>query len=87
MTIFKNKSKDKYTGKTVVSKTVRVPKNIAVKIDELHEVCITETGENISQNTILLAIINNYINDLEIIASQNEDEATAQIISIIDKLN
>lgn len=87
MTIFKNKSKDKYGSQRVISKSVRMPKDIAVKIVELQEVCNAETGEYISQNTILLAIINNYINDLEIIASQDEDKATAQVISIINKSN
>ena len=87
MTIFKNKSIDKYKGKTIVSKTVRVPKGLAVKLDELQEVCITETGERVTQNTILLGIITNYVNDLERLASEDEDKATAKVLSIIDKSN
>ena len=68
MTIFKTKSKDKYKGKTKVLRTVRVEKDTAIKLDEIQEVCITETGESVTQNTVLVGIINKFINEVEDIA-------------------
>ena len=85
MTIFKNKSKDKYKGKTRVLRTVRVDKETAIKLDELQEVCITETGETISKNTVLVGIINNFINEVEDIAKTNEDQATQKVLDILDQ--
>ena len=84
MTIFKNKSKDKYKGKTKVLRTVRVEKDTAIKLDEIQEVCITETGENISQNTVLVGIINNFIEEVEDIAKTSEDQATQKVLEILD---
>lgn len=84
MTIFKNKSKDKYKGKTRVLKTVRVGKDTAVKLDELQEVCITETGETITQNTLLSGIINNFIMEVETLANESEDKATQRVLSILE---
>jgi hypothetical protein len=84
MTIFKNKSKDKYKGKTRVLRTVRVDKETAIKLDELQEVCITETGETISKNTILVGIINIFINEVEEIAKTSEDKATQKVLEILD---
>ena len=84
MTIFKNKSKDKYKGKTKVIRTVRVDKDTAIKLDELQEVCITETGETISKNTVLIGIINNFINEVEDIAKTSEDQATQKVLDILD---
>ena len=84
MTIFKNKSKDKYKGKTKVLRTVRVDKDTAIKLDELQEVCITETGETISKNTVLVGIINNFINEVEDIAKTSEDQATQKVLEILD---
>lgn len=84
MTIFKNKSKDKYKGKTRVLRTVRVEKETAIKLDELQEVCITETGETISKNTVLVGIINNFINEVEGIAKTNEDQATQKVLGILN---
>lgn len=83
MTIFKNKSIDKYKDKTIVSKTVRVPKDLAIKLEELQEVCITETGGRVTQNTVLLGIITEFVNDLESIALEDEDKATSKLLSII----
>ena len=84
MTIFKNKSKDKYKGKTKVLRTVRVNKDTAIKLDELQEVCITETGETISKNTILVGIINTFIDEVEEIAKTSEDKATQKVLKILD---
>ena len=84
MTIFKTKSKDKYKGKTRVLRTVRIEKDTAIKLDELQEVCITETGETISKNTVLVGIINNFINEVEEIAKTNEDQATQKVLEILD---
>lgn len=83
MTIFKNKSKDKYKGKTRVLRTVRVDKETAIKLDELQEVCITETGETISKNTVLVGIINKFINEIETLATENEDKATQRVLEVI----
>lgn len=83
MTIFKNKSKDKYKGKTRVLRTVRVDKETAIKLDELQEVCITETGETISKNTVLVGIINNFINEIETLATESEDKATQRVLEVI----
>ena len=84
MTIFKNKSKDKYKGKTKVLRTVRVNKDTAIKLDEIQEVCITETGETISKNTILVGIINTFIDEVEEIAKTSEDKATQKVLKILD---
>lgn len=84
MTIFKTKSKDKYKGKTKVLRTVRVEKDTAIKLDEIQEVCITETGESITQNTVLVGIINKFINEVEDIAKTNEDQATQKVLEILD---
>ena len=84
MTIFKTKSKDKYKGKTKVLRTVRVDKETAIKLDELQEVCITETGDTISKNTVLVGIINNFINEVEEIAKTSEDQATQKVLKILD---
>ena len=84
MTIFKNKSKDKYKGKTKVLRTVRVDKDTAIKLDELQEVCITETGKTISKNTVLVGIINKFINEVEDIAKTSEDQATQKVLEILD---
>ena len=87
MTIFKNKSKDKYKGKTKVLRTVRVNKETAIKLDEIQEVCITETGETISKNTVLVGIINNFINEVEEIAETSEDQATQKVLDILDNVS
>ena len=84
MTILKNKSKDKYKGKTKVLRTVRVDKETAIKIDELQEVCITETGESVSLNTVLVGIINKFISEVEDIAKDSEDQATQKVLEILE---
>lgn len=83
MTIFKNKSKDKYKGKDRVLKTMRVNKDTAIKLDELQAVYIGETGETIPQNTVLVGIINNFINEIETLATENEDKATQRVLEVI----
>lgn len=83
MTIFKNKSKDKYKGKDRVLKSMRVDKDTAIKLDELQAVYIGETGEAIPQNTVLVGIINNFINEVEEIAKINEDQATQKVLEVI----
>ena len=83
MTIFKNKSKDKYKGKDRVLKSMRVDKDTAIKLDELQAVYIGETGEAIPQNTVLVGIINNFINEVEDIAKHNEDQATQRVLEVI----
>ena len=83
MTIFKNKSKDKYKGKDRVLKSMRVDKDTAIKLDELQAVYIGETGEAIPQNTVLVGIINNFINEVEDIAKINEDQATQRVLEVI----
>ena len=83
MTIFKNKSKDKYKGKDRVLKSMRVDKDTAIKLDELQAVYIGETGEAIPQNTVLVGIINNFINEVEEIAKHNEDQATQRVLEVI----
>ena len=83
MTIFKNKSKDKYKGKDRVLKSMRVDKETAIKLDELQAVYIGETGEAIPQNTVLVGIINNFINEVEDIAKHNEDQATQRVLEVI----
>lgn len=83
MTIFKNKSKDKYKGKTRILKSVRVEKDTAIKLDELQAVYIGETGKTISQNTVLVGIINNFINELEDLAKVSEDQATQKVLEVI----
>ena len=84
MTIFKNKSKDKYKGKDRVLKSMRVNKDTAIKLDELQAVYIGETGEAIPQNTVLVGIINNFIEEVEDIAKTSEDQATQKVLEILD---
>lgn len=83
MTIFKNKSKDKYKGKTRVLKSIRVEKDTAIKLDELQAVYIGETGEAIPQNTVLVGIINYFINEVEDLAKVSEDQATQKVLEVI----
>jgi len=83
MTIFKNKSKDKYKGKDRVLKSMRVNKDTAIKLDELQAVYIGETGEAIPQNTVLVGIINNFINEIETLANESEDKATQRVLEVI----
>lgn len=83
MTIFKNKSKDKYKGKDRVLKSMRVNKDTAIKLDELQAVYIGETGEAIPQNTVLVGIINNFINEIETLANESEDKATQKVLEVI----
>lgn len=83
MTIFKNKSKDKYKGKDRVLKSMRVDKDTAIKLDELQAVYIGETGEAIPQNTVLVGIINNFINEIETLATESEDKATQRVLEVI----
>ena len=83
MTIFKNKSKDKYKGKDRVLKSMRVDKDTAIKLDELQAVYIGETGEAIPQNTVLVGIINNFINEIETLANESEDKATQRVLEVI----
>ncbi len=83
MTIFKNKSKDKYKGKDRVLKSMRVNKDTAIKLDELQAVYIGETGEAIPQNTVLVGIINNFINEIETLANESEDKATQRVLKVI----
>lgn len=83
MTIFKNKSKDKYNGKDRVLKSMRVNKDTAIKLDELQAVYIGETGEAIPQNTVLVGIINNFINEIETLANESEDKATQRVLEVI----
>lgn len=83
MSIFKTKSKDKYKDKKRILKTMRVEKDTALKLDELQAVCSSETGETIPLNTILNGIINNFINDVEAVASQDENKATQKVLEVI----
>ena len=83
MTIFKNKSKDKYKGKDRVLKSMRVNKDTAIKLDELQADYIGETGEAIPQNTVLVGIINNFINEIETLANESEDKATQRVLEVI----
>lgn len=87
MTIFKNKSKEKYKKKVSTSKTIRVSEDLAIKLDELQEVCSLELDKEISLNTVLLGIINNFVSDLEVLASEDEDKALAKVLSILDVSN
>lgn len=87
MTIFKNKSKEKYKKKVSTSKTIRVSEGLAIKLDELQEVCSLELDKEISLNTVLLGIINNFVSDLEVLASEDEDKALATVLSILDVPN
>ena len=84
MTIFKNKSKEKYKKKVSTSKTIRVSEGLAIKLDELQEVCSLELDKEISLNTVLLGIITDFVNDIEVLASEDEDKALAKVLSILN---
>ena len=84
MPIFKSKSKDKYTNRKRIMKSLRVDKTTAIKIDELQDVCTAETGKNISQNNILEGIINQFITEVESIAKTDETQAITKVIAVLE---
>lgn len=85
MSIFTNVKKiDKYKGKTVVLNSIRTDKATAVKIDELVEVCTSHKGVKISKNQLLSGIVTAFINGIETTAKTNEDEATQQLLEVLD---
>lgn len=85
MSIFKSKKEfKKYQNQTVVVNTIRTNTELARKIDELQAVCISEKGETISKNQLLTGIISSFVNDIEITAQSNEDEATQKLLAILN---
>ena len=85
MSIFTNVKKiDKYKGKTVVLNSIRTDKDTAVKIDELVEVCTSSKGVKVSKNQLLAGIVTAFINGIEATAKTNEDEATKQLLEVLD---
>ena len=84
MPIFKSKSKDRYINQNRIMKSLRVDKNTAIKIDELKDVCTAETGKNISQNSILEGIVNQFIADVENIAKTDETQAINKVIAVLE---
>ena len=85
MSIFTNvKPIDKYKGKTVVLNSIRTDKDTAVKIDELVQVCTSEKGEKVSKNQVLAGIVTSFVKDIETTAKTNEEQATQQLLSILN---
>ena len=81
MSIFKSKTEfDKYKGKTVVLNSIRTDKATAVKIDELVQVCNSETEDKISKNHLLKCIVTKFINGIENTASTDEDKAIKELL-------
>ena len=84
MPIFKSKCKDRYINQNSIMKSLRVDKTTAITIDELKDVCTAETGKNISQNSILEGIVNQFIADVENIAKTDETQAINKVIAVLE---
>ena len=85
MSIFKTKTEfDKYKGKTVVLNSIRTDKATAVKIDELVQVCNSESEDKISKNQLLKSIVTKFITGIENTAQTDEDKAIKQLLAVIE---
>ena len=86
MTIFKGKTKYKYIEDKPYTKTVRVEKDTAIKLDDLLEFYITETEEtNTSLNQVIRGIITSFISQVETLEKEDLSKASELILETISE--
>ena len=86
MTIFKGKTKYKYIDEKPYTKTVRVEKDTAIKLDDLLEFYITQTEKtNTSLNQVIRGIITSFISEVETLETENPSKASQLIIETISE--
>lgn len=84
MNILQRTITDTYKGKSKTVKTIRVDKEIALKLDKIIDYCREEKGTKISQNQVLAGILNSFIMDYEEIVQANPDKANSKVLALVE---
>ena len=84
MTIFKGNTNYKYISDKPYTKTVRVDRDTAIKLDDLLEFYITQTEEtNTSLNQVIRGILTSFISNVETLETEDPSKASQLILETI----
>ena len=83
MDILQRKITDTYKGKKRVLKTVRIDKDLALKLDKFLDYCREEKGAKVSQNQLLVGMIEYFITDYEHRLTLNDEKANKRVLDLV----